>query len=249
METLTHNTIGAIVRHNYKAAGVFKNYGIDFCCGGNKTIAEVCREKNINAEAVERELETVLATQPADAENFDLYSLTALAEHIEQTHHKYIEAQAPLLQQYLEKIAKVHGKNHPVLEVLKNEFSVASGQLAQHMKKEELILFPFVKKMEQMKYGDRPVEQPPFGTVQNPVTMMMLEHDTEGERFRKMTSLTHNYSPPEDACNTYRVSFALLKEFEDNLHQHIHLENNILFPKAIALEKDLFGGDSGTCGV
>jgi regulator of cell morphogenesis and NO signaling len=129
----------------------------------------------------------------------------------------------------------VHGERHPELLEIESLFLGSAGALTAHMKKEELVLFPYIKKM----VSKGPVEKPHFGTVQNPVQMMMNEHEVEGGRFREIAELSHNYTPPEDGCNTYRVAFAVLKEYENDLHLHIHLENNILFPKAIALEKKL----------
>ncbi|MNT11953.1 Iron-sulfur cluster repair protein YtfE [compost metagenome] len=131
----------------------------------------------------------------------------------------------------------MHGASHPELFEINQLFIGCAGELAQHMKKEELILFPFIKKMVKASLTDELIEQPHFGTVENPIAMMMHEHDAEGERFRKIALLTNDYTPPADACNTYRVTFAMLAEFEEDLHKHIHLENNILFPAAAVLEK------------
>ena len=145
----------------------------------------------------------------------------------------------PVIKQYLNKISSVHGKNHPELLEIEDLFNASAGELAMHMKKEELMLFPFVRKMVNSQSEDIKAHPPHFGTVSNPVQAMMHEHDTEGERFRQISKLSNQYTPPADACNTYKVAFSLLKEFEDDLHLHIHLENNILFPKAVALEKKL----------
>ncbi|MCB0423860.1 MAG: hemerythrin domain-containing protein, partial [Mangrovimonas sp.] len=132
---------------------------------------------------------------------------------------------------------KVHGQRHPELFEVNELFIASAGELAAHMKKEELILFPFIKELVKAKLDSHKVSQPSFGTVENPIAMMMNEHDNEGERFRQIAKLTNNYQPPADACNTYRVTYAMLEEFEKDLHLHIHLENNILFPKTINLEK------------
>lgn len=145
------------------------------------------------------------------------------------------------MKQFLDKLCKVHGANHPELFEINEQFNASAGELAMHMKKEELILFPYIKKMVASKSNHQPEGKPNFGTVQNPINMMMEEHNVEGERFRKIAHLSYNYNPPADACNTYRVAFSLLKEFEEDLHLHIHLENNILFPKSVTLEKELIG--------
>ena len=137
----------------------------------------------------------------------------------------------------MEKLCKVHGERHPELFDINVLFNIGAGALAQHMKKEELILFPYVKKLCQAIKENSSIEQPHFGTIENPIAMMMDEHENEGERYSKISQLTNNYTPPEDACNTYKVAFLMLQEFEQDLHKHIHLENNILFPKAKEIEK------------
>lgn len=141
------------------------------------------------------------------------------------------------MQGYLKKICTKHGDAHPELFEIKALFSGCSGELAAHMKKEELMLFPYIRKMSRAKESGHINLSAPFGTVQNPVKMMMHENDIEGERFNKIASLSNQYTPPQNSCNTHRVTFASLKEFEDDLHLHIHLENNILFPKAIEMEQ------------
>jgi regulator of cell morphogenesis and NO signaling len=158
-----------------------------------------------------------------------------LADYIEKKHHRYVEHKIPELKSYLSKVAKVHGERHPELLEIEALFTAAAHELLSHMRKEELILFPFVRNMT----SNSDFQQPPFGTVVNPIEMMKQEHDTEGERFRKISALSNQYTPPLDACTTYKVAFALLKEFEEDLHFHIHLENNILFPKAIETEKKM----------
>lgn len=135
----------------------------------------------------------------------------------------------------------MHGKNHQELFAINKLFEQGAGELMAHMKKEEFILFPYIRRLTMSKKENLPLGTAPFGSVENPIQMMMKEHDTEGERFRKISELSHNYNPPKDGCNTYMVSYALLKEFEADLHMHIHLENNILFPKAISLAKSFPG--------
>ncbi len=238
MENLKNKTIGSFVAEDFRTAAVFSKYRIDFCCKGNRTVSEVCEKQNIDADVL---LENVL--QVAQSENngsidFNSWPLDLLADYIEKTHHRYVEEKTNVLLPFLDKLCKVHGANHQELFRINELFIGCAGELSQHMKKEELVLFPFVKRMVKTKESDGILSQPSFGTVSNPIAMMMHEHDNEGERFREIAELTNNYTPPADACTTYRVTFAMLKEFEEDLHKHIHLENNILFPKAVLLEKD-----------
>jgi len=237
METLEKTTIGEYVAKDFRTAAVFSKHGIDFCCKGNKTIEEVCDQKKLNQTNLLDELNTVLNSKNDSAIDFNSWPLDLLVDYIEKTHHRYVEEKTTILLPFLDKLCKVHGNTHPELFQINELFKGCAGELAQHMKKEELILFPFIKKLVRATISNDAVEQPHFGTIENPIAMMMDEHDTEGERFRKIAELSHNYTPPADACNTYKVTFAMLKEFEEDLHKHIHLENNILFPKATKLEK------------
>ena len=152
---------------------------------------------------------------------------------------KAISVIGPGIKKCLKKIALAHGSNHPELYSIHELFNQASDDLAIHMKKEELMLFPFIRKMVQAQQAGTQPAAAPFGAIQNPIRMMMHEHDSEGERFRKIRELSNVYTAPADGCNTYRAAFANLREFEDDLHLHIHLENNILFPKSIELEQSL----------
>ncbi|HAH58884.1 MAG: iron-sulfur cluster repair di-iron protein [Lentimicrobium sp.] len=232
--------IGELVAQDYRASSVFKKYGIDFCCQGNTTIGEACAKKDINPEAVLNDLEA--AAQNANGggtADYKSWPLDLLADYIEKKHHRYVEEKSLEIKPYLDKICQVHGGRHPELFEINELFTASVGELAKHMKKEELVLFPFIRKMVNARQKGTSVEAPHFGTVQNPIQTMMAEHDNEGERFRKIEALSKGYAPPEDACNTYRVTLSLLKEFEDDLHLHIHLENNILFPKAAEMEKAL----------
>ena len=239
MNIQENNIIGELVAQDYRAASVFKKYGIDFCCQGNRTIEDACVAKNLDSKSVVTDLNSINQKRDTGSTDYQSWPLDLLADYIEKKHHRYVQEKTLEIQPYLDKICKVHGKQHPELFEIKNEFDASAGELAAHMKKEELILFPLVKKMVKAKMEGAKVDAAHFGTVKNPIQMMMDEHTVEGERFRKIEGLSNHYTPPQDACNTYRVTFALLKEFEQDLHLHIHLENNILFPKAIEMEKEI----------
>ena len=234
--TTLDKTIGEIVADDFRTAAVFKKYGIDFCCKGNRSIEEATERKKINPEDVYRDLENIGAESNGNID-FNSWPLDLLADYVEKTHHRYIEDKTPALLQFLNKISKVHGERHPELLEVYQLFEESAHDLAAHLKKEELILFPFIKKMIHAQRENLPLENPHFGTVENPVTMMKHEHSVEGDRFETIRELTNDYQIPTDACSTYQVTFKMLEEFENDLHKHIHIENNILFPKAIELEK------------
>ncbi|MCF1192290.1 iron-sulfur cluster repair di-iron protein [Mangrovimonas sp. AS39] len=234
---IKEKNIGQFVAEDYRTAAIFKKYNIDFCCKGHRTLKEVCEKKGIDQNLIVDELEIVLNSNSNQSIDYKSWPLDLLIDYIEKTHHRYVEEKIPILKQFLDKLCRVHGERHPELFKINKLFIASSNELTAHMKKEELILFPFIKKLVRAKLDSQMVLQPAFGTVENPIAMMMNEHDNEGERFRIIAELTNNYQPPVDACNTYRVTFAMLDEFEKDLHLHIHLENNILFPGAVKLEK------------
>lgn len=236
MENLEKAVIGQLVSDNYRTAAVFRKHRIDFCCNGNRTVEEACSQKKIDLSAVTGELETVLETKPEEGTDFNTWQPDVLAIHIVDRHHSYVATQIPVLQAYLHKLANVHGSSHPELIEIYSLFNGCAAELTAHMKKEETDLFPYIRQMVVAKENGTKPHAPSFTEVTNPITTMMQEHDQEGERFRKIQVLSDDYTVPPGGCNTYRVTYALLREFQDDLHLHIHLENNILFPKAAALE-------------
>ena len=236
MNITSETRIGELVAQDYRTALVFKKHKIDFCCQGGRTIKEACEKKDLLESEVLQELENIY-TAVAPINNFQDFKLDDLVDYIEENHHLYVAQALPVIGQYLDKVCKVHGAHRPELFQINELFSESAEELSHHMMKEELVLFPFVKRMAQAQRDNEKLELPGYGSVENPIAMMKDEHNTEGERFRKIAELSNDYQPPAEACNTYRVVFALLKEFEEDLHKHIHLENNILFPKAIELEK------------
>jgi len=236
MNTVEQLTVGEYVANDFRTAALFSKYGIDFCCKGNRTLEEVCIKKGINPADLENEINSVLESKNDNAIDFKSWSPTLLIDYIIEKHHSYVEEKSEVLLQFLDKLCKVHGERHPELFEINSLFKMSAGDLAQHMKKEELILFPFIQKMVKAQKDSQPIQEPHFGTVENPIAMMKDEHSIEGERFDKIATLTDGFTPPEDACSTYKVTYQMLKEFEQDLHKHIHLENNILFPKAIELQ-------------
>lgn len=230
METPTQKTVGEYVKDDYRTAHVFQEFGIDFCCKGGKTLDEACKNKNIDKAALVDAINKITATADASASEFDQWPLDLLADYIEKRHHRYVAQTTPVLLQYLDKLCTVHGSNHPELFRIRDLFRASAGDLAMHMKKEELILFPAVRKL-----AANPGMHAATG-VREPISVMLQEHDTEGDRFREISALSNHYTPPADGCTTYRVAFKALEEFENDLHFHIHLENNILFPKALEME-------------
>lgn len=237
MKITLNKTIGQMVAEDYRTAQIFKNHKIDFCCRGNRSLQEVAQKNNLDVDTLLKEIDEVQSQNKNDNTDFKSWPLDLLTDYIEKKHHRYVEESIPVLQQYLNKLCKVHGDRHPELLEINAHFNASAGELAMHMKKEELILFPWIRKMVKAEQQKEDLDKPHFGTVHNPIQIMMQEHDNEGERFRQIATLSDNYSPPVDACNTYRVGFSLLQEFEDDLHRHIHLENNVLFPKAEQLEQ------------
>lgn len=242
METLHKDSqkhIGQFVAEDFRTAAVFSSYGIDFCCKGERSIEEVCTKNNIEIDELLGKLHQVQSSSSEQSIDYRSWPLDLLAEYIEKKHHRYVEEKTPVLRQFLDKLCKVHGQRHPELLEITTLFIGCAKDMAAHMKKEELILFPFIKRMVKAKMEGTSIASPQFATVENPIALMKHDHEAEGDRFRKIVELTDNYTPPADACNTYRVTFAMLEEFEKDLHLHIHLENNILFPEAIKLEKTL----------
>ncbi len=239
MKITNDKTIGSIVADDFRAASVLTAHGIDFCCKGGRTVEEVCRKHDLDPAELTREIMEVLSRDANVGEEYKNWTMTKLTEHIEQVHHRYVEAQSAVLKIYLNKLCKVHGDRHPELFEIFNEFEECSEAMAVHMKKEELILFPFIRRMEKARTEGSPLPVAQFGSVNNPVEMMKEDHDAEGERFRRIEKLSNGYQNPPDGCATYSTAMNMLREFEQDLHMHIHLENNILFPRAIEFEEKL----------
>jgi len=232
-------TVGQIVAENYSTATVFESFGIDFCCKGNLSLEQACSKKGIDIDKVRKALDQSIGSSKEDHVDVSNWPLDLIVDYIEKKHHRYVEERIPILLQYLDKLCKVHGNSHPELFDIYGLFHKSAGELISHMKKEEFILFPYVRKMmKALREGVNPTE-PRFGTVENPISAMMHEHEAEGNRFEKIAALSKGYTPPVDACNTFKASYALLEEFQKDLHRHIHLENNILFPAAIKMEQEI----------
>ena len=231
--------VGEIVAENYKTAAIFKRYRIDFCCNGNRTIADATKSKEIDEEKLLSELNEVMAEKVQGEIDFKAFPIDLLADYVEKTHHRYIEQRIPEITPFLSKVARVHGANHPELLEVEQLFTETAQDLAAHLKKEELMLFPYIRQMVKSNMGDKKRPKTALGSATEYIEQMEEEHDAEGERFRRISELTDNYTPPADACRTYMVTFDMLREFEEDLHRHIHIENNILFPKSMEMEREL----------
>jgi len=238
VEKLVEKTLAEIVTDNIRSAIVFEEYGLDFCCKGNRGLKDACADKNIDLQKVVDEL-TNLSGNNNDKENPNDWQLDFLVDYIINNHHQYVRRMIPVISLHADKVASVHGKNHPETLRIADLFLAVREELEMHMMKEERILFPQIKQMvltekENSKYFD-----PPFGSIQNPIRMMENEHTSAGDALSQIRELSNNYSHPEDTCNTFKALYSELKEFEEDLHKHIHLENNILFPKSVELEAEM----------
>jgi regulator of cell morphogenesis and NO signaling len=229
METMNQRTIGQIVADDYRAAAIFKRAGIDFCCGGNKSLESACKEKNIETEKLEIEIHALALSTPSQQYDFKNWDLGFLADYIMNTHHKYVLKTLPELVFYTQKIANVHGENHSELVVIASLFTQINNELLQHLKNEEEVLFPAIK--EVLKNNSTAAK----ATIKSTIQLLSGEHEFAGGAMDKINDITKGYTVPADGCNTYQVAFKLLEAFEDDLHLHVHLENNILFPKALNL--------------
>ena len=239
-EVADGETIGQIAAKDIRKAEIFKKYGIDFCCGGKKSLKQVCEEKSLPLAAVEAELEQATLASRA-SENYDRWNPDFLADYIYNKHHLYYYEQGPIIAELLTKVADHHGERHPELMEAYRLFVTLAQELNAHFTKEEKILFPFIKALVRAKQtGDVEELKNQFSLTQ-PVQMMESDHEAAGEILAELSEVTNNYTPPEGACNSFQFLYKKLKELQDDLHQHIHLENNILFPKALALEKELRG--------
>jgi regulator of cell morphogenesis and NO signaling len=228
-----------IVIKDFHSAHIFEKLGIDFCCGGNRLLTDALNEKNISLESFLQEYNTAKRTDSLSEINFEELDLISLIEYIKNKHHNYIRTAVPVLTSRLTKVVNAHGSKYPFLLSVEHSFSLIAEELQMHMMKEEKILFPLIKNLqESMKFNKQPMAGA-CGTIRNPISRMESEHVAAGDGMNKIRLLTDNYSLPSDACTTFRVTYQELNEFEKDLHEHVHLENNILFPKAIELEESL----------
>lgn len=237
---ITEKTIvGKLVAEDYAYASIFEKHQIDFYIHGSRTIATACKENKMESKQLIEELETIAQGTINPEKDYNNWPLDQLANHIEKTHHRFTEAKISELKPLLAKLAEEQGNSNPAIIELQKTFEISAGDMASHMKKEELILFPFIKKMMQTKKSQAQITVPHFGTVQNPVNMMLHEHDEQSKLLQKIKELTNYFALPENASDDLKSVYEKLKAFDTDMHKHIHLENNILFPKAVALEKTL----------
>ncbi len=237
MKDFKHQPVGTLVAEQPLRAVVFDRYGIDFCCGGKQTLEDACVKASIDPQAVLVDLEESDANAVVDTNTKTWLdaTLTELADHIQQTHHAFLKVELPRLQELADKVARVHGIKEPRLVQVAAIFSAMRQEIEQHTTKEEMVLFPFIRKL------DRGVELPkaPFGTVANPVRCMESEHNDAGEALMQLRELTDQYTPPGHACTSWRALLGGLAHLDEDLRIHIHKENSILFPKAIEAEDAL----------
>lgn len=240
MENIDKEPIGQIVAKNYSAYKVFENHGIDYYNKGKQSLQEVADENRIDLQSIKNEIAKVKDSKSEGDEDFNSWALDTLSDYIVKTYHRPADKQIQVIKPKIEKVCQEHGEQYPALIEIKKLFNAAAGIIAVHQKKEELILFPFIRKMADAKINNKEFIKPPATkSVESPVDMLTHEHTQQGETFQKIAELSQNFTSPGHVDGTFKEIPGLLKEFEINLHKHLHLENNILFPKAIKLEKEL----------
>ncbi len=226
---LESRKIGEIVTDNFKTAEIFKKHGIDFCCGGNSSLKQACSEKNIDIDVLLEELSELVGQPPDAAHNFKEWNLGFLCDYIVNTHHQTVTKLLPQALAYTRKIADVHGSHHPELLQIATLFLQINDELLPHLKNEEELLFPAIK--DALNTGSSQSKE----TIKSEIARMSKEHEFAGNAMDKINKLSSGYTLPQDACNSYMVAFKLLEQFEDDLHIHVHLENNIVYPRALLL--------------
>jgi regulator of cell morphogenesis and NO signaling len=234
--TATMQTVREIALEQPTAIRVFEKFGIDYCCGGRKPLADACAAGNLEVDTVIAALEAAQKKAGPAVENWAARSLESLSSHIVATHHAYVKRELPRLALLAQKVVNRHGSTMAELTVIAATLSQLDEELTQHLAKEEAILFPYIASLEQSLAHGTAKPHSCFGTVANPIAMMTREHDAAGNLLAEIRSLTGAFTTPEYACPTFHAFYDGLREFEQDLHQHIHLENNILFPRAIELE-------------
>lgn len=243
MNSLEELTVGEIVTDDYRTAGVFKKYGLDFCCGGKKKLSDACERKGLDVELLLDEINS-LSEKGTGEHNYKDWTPSFLVDYIINNHHRFVRKKLPEIRSYASKVAKVHGKSYPVLNEMLGTFLILKDEMLSHLEAEEKILFPYIKKMEDaLATGKRTANDgnpgsSNNGTAAQAISMMEEEHDEAGNLVAQLEQMSGSFSPPEDACATFRVYFQNLEAFRDDLHKHVHLENNILFPKALEMEKE-----------
>ena len=236
MPTITE-TVREIALSQPSSIRVFERFGIDYCCGGRKPLAVACNEQAVEIDTVLAALaEAAAAETEYEQTDWSKSSLEALVDHINSKHHEYLKSELPRLNVLAKKVTAAHGANHPELAELQATVEALGDELTQHLAKEEMILFPYISGLERALAGKGMTPRGCFGSIASPIAVMSREHDDAGEALEQIRQLTKDYTVPQDACPTYRAYMDALKAVEKDLHQHIHLENNILFPRAVALE-------------
>jgi regulator of cell morphogenesis and NO signaling len=233
-------TIRDIVANDFRAAAVFQRHGIDFCCKGNRSVEEACRGLAATADQVLQEVSEATASPAAGGPRFNSWDLGTLAAYIVANHHGFVRQAMPALLTHTQKIASVHGETHPELHEVATIIEEVAQEMTSHMAKEEESLFPYIAGLAVAASGAAANPSAPFGTVRNPIRMMEMEHESVGDAMARIRELTDQYRIPATACTTYRVCLQELESFERDLHEHVHLENNILFPKAARLETEIY---------
>ena len=226
---LSEETVGEIVVNDFRTSAIFKEAGIDFCCGGQQTLQEACKENGISVDELQGKINDLTDEDLSPSLNYKEWELPFLIDFIVNTHHRYVVKTLPDLVFYTKKIALVHGEHHPELTDIAHEIVEINTELTSHLKKEEEVLFPAIKDIIQNN------SKKSKDIIQSEISRMLGEHDFAGRTMDEINRITDGYKVPADGCNTYRVTFNLLRQFEDDLHIHVHLENNIVFPRAIKL--------------
>ncbi len=238
MSVDVQKTVAEIVLEKPRTGGVFERLGIDYCCHGRVPLSEACRSAGLDVNQVVEQLEVLAASEGSsgDSEDWSVQSLASLISHIVEKHHTYCREEGSRLEPLLAKVVSKHGDRHPELRQIQEVFLSLRDELSLHLMKEERMLFPHIAALENASTHHTTPPRAPFGAVQNPVRMMMQEHDSAGQAVKAIRELTSNYTVPEGVCNSFRVLYKSLADFETDLHRHIHLENNLLFPRALKLE-------------
>jgi regulator of cell morphogenesis and NO signaling len=232
------DTVGEIAAKDIRKAEVFKKYGIDFCCGGKKSLKQVCEEKGLDLEIVEAELENPVQ-KISSANNYNGWELDILADYIYNQHHRYYYDELPVLKGLITKVTQHHGSNHPELKYVYSLFGQLVNELDTHFMREEKVVFPFIKALVLAKRTGNFEALNSQPSLTEPIRLMEVDHEAAGDILEQIQKLSSNYTPPDDACNSYQFLYKKLKDLDEDLHQHIHLENNILFPKALKLDREL----------